>query len=119
MFFSILNLIIVFGLIFAGLWFAKKKLGSGNWTQISSKGYVRVIDEGVQMGLNQKISVIKIGDELIVHSVGSAGVSMLKLDQTNLKDPKENFDSLLGEDNKELVLKGKIKELRGKFNRNG
>jgi flagellar biogenesis protein FliO len=115
----LINLILMLGIVLGAMWFFKKKFGEGVFTQISKKGYIRVIDEGIQMGLNQKISLIKVGDEIFIHSSGPNGIDMHKLEQKELHDYRNDFDlefeETLNENKMDTLIKDKISSLKGKL----
>lgn len=113
--FQLLLLLALFG---AGSYFLMRKLKKKQLHMTSEHHMIQVVD-GVSVGLNQSLYLVKVGTEMILMSSGSSGVSMIKLEQTEIKDPKEQFDEMFQKETSPAQwLKNNTKSLMERWKKN-
>lgn len=107
-------LIIVLSAMAISLLYMKKKIQQRQFNQASYKNIIQVVD-GVQVSMGNNMYLMKVGEEYILASVGQHGTSMIKMDQKEFKDPKEEFDEMFGEQNPNISLTGLKKKFKSKL----
>jgi flagellar biogenesis protein FliO len=113
--FQLLFILALFG---AGSYFLMRKMKKKQLRMTSENHMIQVVD-GVQMGMNQNLYLVKVGTEMVLMSSGSSGVSMIKLEQTEIKDPKEQFDELFQKETSPTQwLKSNTMSLIGRWKKN-
>lgn len=89
---KLVNVIIILLCLGGLLWFVRNKVKKYGQSFVRSTGAIEVVDDGLQIGINQKISVIRVGDELFLHSFGSSGVAFQPLKAKELIDRGEKWE---------------------------
>jgi flagellar biogenesis protein FliO len=111
---ELFKFLVVIGLFAAGGYFMVKKIRKKQLTQTSMNGVITISD-AVQFGMNDRLYLLKIGDEHIVYAMSNNGVSLLRLQQSEIEIPKEKFDELFSAGNPGNALKNVTKVLGDKF----
>jgi flagellar biogenesis protein FliO len=108
---ELLKLVLILSLFAFASFYIVKKLKKLQFSQMSQNNIIQMID-GVQVSLGQNIYLTKVGEEYIVVAISSGGTSMIKLDQKEIADPKEQFDELFKLEEPNIALKTFSKNMR-------
>jgi len=99
---NFLNILIIFCILLGIIWFILKKTGNKNWAGMKRSEHIKVIDDGIQMGFGQKISIIKIDKEYFAYSYGQSGVSFHKLETSKIESQQMKWErEVMGEEHTE------------------
>lgn len=109
-----LLLIIVLSIIAIGLFYTKKKVQKRQFNQNSFKNIIQVVD-GIQVSMGNNMYLTKVGEEYVLVAIGQNGINMVKLDQKEIVDPKEQFDEMFGEEN--LTMKSIASKVKGRLSK--
>lgn len=111
---SMVQALLCIGLLTVGTYYLVKKLKNKQFTKTSQHSLMQIVD-GMNMGMNQQMYLIKVGEEYLVATFGGQGTQMVKLDQTNFRDPKEGFEQYFEQDKPSYVLKDTAKKIKGRL----
>jgi flagellar biogenesis protein FliO len=115
---KLVNVVIILSCLGGLLWFIKHKAKKYGNSYVRSSGHVEIVDDGLQIGVNHKVSVIRVGEELFLHSYGPSGVAFQKLEQKELIDRGEKWEEAFpGQDLKKPSFKDALKAIKGKGER--
>ena len=99
---NFLNIFIIFGILFGLVWFIVQKTKNRNWIGLKRSEYIKLVDEGIQMGFGQKISIIKVKNEYFLFTYGQSGVAFQKLESTDIESQQEKWErEILGEEHQQ------------------
>lgn len=99
---NFLNILIIFGILLGIAWFILRKTKNRNWAGMNRSEHIKIIDEGIQMGFGQKISIIKIDKEYFAYSYGQSGVAFERLASSKIESQQTKWErEVMGEDHKE------------------
>lgn len=94
-----------------GSYFVAKKIKKGKTNIVSTNGSMRVIDI-TNIGMNEKVILLQVGEESVLYFSSSNGVHGLRLEQTHTTTPKEEFDEMFQQEAPSMAL-SKIKDSIG------
>lgn len=99
---NFLNILIIFSILFGLVWFIRKKSKNQNWSGFKRSEHIKVIDEGIQMGIGQKLSIVKVEKEFFMFTYGQSGVAFQKLEATDLESQQSKWDKeIMGEEHQD------------------
>lgn len=98
-------------------YYLKKNVQKRQFSQVSQKNIIQIVD-GVQVTMGNNMYLTKIGEEYVLVAMGSNGVNMLKLEQTEFVDPKEQFDAMFGQENPTVALNSLTKSVKDRLWKN-
>lgn len=102
MFLNFLNILIIFAILFGLIWFIVQKSKNRNWAGFKRSEHIKVVDEGIQMGFGQKISIIKIEKEYFALTYGQSGVAWQPLKALEIESQQAKWDrEIMGEEHQE------------------
>lgn len=91
-------LLVLLPLLGVVYWLFKKTRG-GTLSGLKRSDHIKVIDDGFQLGIGQKISVVKINEEYFALAYGQSGVAFQKLQATSLDKKQEKWEKeVMGEE---------------------
>ena len=88
---KLVNVLIILGCLGGLLWFIRSKVKKYGNGYFRSSGHVEVVDDGLQLGVSHKVSIIRVQDELFLHSYGPNGVAFQPLKAKELIDRGEKW----------------------------
>lgn len=91
---KLMNVLIILGGLAGLLWFVRTKMKQYSKGYFKSAGHIEVLDDGLQIGVSHKISILRVGSELFLHSYGPSGVAFQRLEQTELMDRGEKWEDV-------------------------
>lgn len=112
-FLSLLKVLVIFGVIAWGLYYTAKKLKKNHLSQKSTNGMIEIQD-GVTIGMNQGVYLLKVGNEQVLVTNGKNGVHMIKMNEKK-EQTKENFEEMFTEVDPSSALKQYQKEFGEKL----
>jgi flagellar biogenesis protein FliO len=99
---NFLNILIIFSILFGLVWFIVQKTKNRNWVGLKRSEHIKVIDEGIQMGFGQKISIIKVEKEYFLYTYGQSGVAFQRLKATDIESQQTKWEKeIMGEEHQE------------------
>jgi len=107
------QVLLCLGILIAGTYFLVKKMSNKQFNKSSQYSLMQVVD-GMNIGVNQKLLLAKVGEEYVVIMTGNQG-QMLKLDERTFKDPKESFQDMFESENPTYTLKNTMKTIKGRL----
>ncbi|MGF7535608.1 flagellar biosynthetic protein FliO [Bacillus mexicanus] len=99
MFLSFLSMILIFLPLLALVYWLYKKTKGRTFSGLKRSDHIKVIDDGFQLGIGQKITVVKIGEEYFALAYGQSGVAFQKLQTNSLDKKQEKWEKeIMGEE---------------------
>lgn len=99
---NFLNIFIIFAVLFGLVWFIVQKSKNRTWQGLKRSEHIKVMDEGIQLGFGQKISIIKIENEYFALTYGQSGVAFQRLNSTNIESQQTKWErDVMGEEHQE------------------
>lgn len=83
---NFLNLLIIFSILMGFVWFIYKKSKNSALGVMKKSEYIKMVDQGIQVGIGQKLSIVKVEEEYFLFTYGQSGVAFQPL-------KKAQFDS--------------------------
>jgi flagellar biogenesis protein FliO len=108
---ELIKFLIIIGILGGGAYFIAKKIKKGKTAQESMQGMMEMQDS-LSIGMQQNVSLVKVGDEYVLIASSNHGMSMIKLDSKQINSPKKEFDEAFGAENAHSALQ-RIKEKWG------
>ena len=97
-----------------GTYIMVKKLRKNQFARQSQHSLMQIVD-GMNIGMNQQMYLVKVGEEYLVATFGNQGVQMLKLEQTTFRDPKESFQGYFDQEKTSFSLQDTVKGIKGRL----
>lgn len=107
--FELIKFLFILGLFAFGALFMTKKFKRRQLQRTSPKGMIQVQD-AVQLGMTDKVYILKVGKQQVLVTTASNGVAMLKLDET-VESETEGFEELFAKDTPATSLKDLAKSI--------
>ena len=101
-------------LLAVGCYFLAKKLKKSKWSKESAQGIIEMQDV-IRIGMNQSVTLMKVGDEYVLLANSGQQISMLKLDSKEIKNAKVEFDEVFASQTPTTALKEIKSRLGEKF----
>lgn len=99
---NFLNIFIIFAILLGLLWFIVRKAKNKNFAGLKRSEHIKVVDEGIQMGFGQKISIVKIEKEYFAFTYGQSGVAFQRLEAIQIEDQQSKWEKeIMGEEHQE------------------
>lgn len=108
---ELIKFLLIIGVLAFGSYFVAKKIKKGKWSKESAGGLIEMQDV-LKVGMNQTVSLVRIGDEYVLLATTGTNVSMIKLDAKEVTSPKASFEEAFSAHNATSALKD-IKERLG------
>ncbi|WP_336770261.1 hypothetical protein [Bacillus bombysepticus] len=89
LFFGLLQLIVILGAMFAGLFYLQKWLKKAERHRRSDRGVIQIVDR-MRLGMKDEVMLTKVGDEYLMYSTVSGAFT--RLEQKDIKVIDEDFD---------------------------
>lgn len=110
----LLQALVCIGVLTFGTYIMVKKLKKNQFTRHSQHSLIQIVD-GMNMGMNQQMYLVKVGEEYLVTTFGNQGVQMVKLEQTTFRDPKESFQGYFEQEKSSFSLQDTVKGIKGRL----
>lgn len=98
------KLLLVLGLFVGGCIWIVRKMKEKQSKTTSHHRYMNVVDS-MNVGMNQGVYLLRVGEKYVLLSTGNHGVGMMGLDQTEFTDPKEGWDEAFYESEPVVMMK--------------
>lgn len=111
---ELLKFFIIIALLAGGCYIVAKKVKKAKWSKESVHGVIEMQDV-MKVGMNQSVSLMKIGEEYVLLANSGSQLSMLKLDSKEIKNQKQEFDEVFANHNAHSALRDLKARLGEKF----
>ncbi|MGN5650501.1 flagellar biosynthetic protein FliO [Bacillus sp. Brlt_9] len=99
---NFINIFIIFSILFGLIWFITKKAKNRTWAGMKKSEHIKVVDDGIQMGFGQRLSVIRVEKEYFLYTYGQNGVGFQKLEASHIESQETKWEKeIMGENHQD------------------
>lgn len=111
---ELIKFLLIISILAVACYFVAKKVKKAKWSKESAQGLIEMQDV-IKVGINQTVSLVKVGEEYVLLATTGTDIAMIKLDSKEITSPKAEFDEVYGAHNATSALKGLREQLGEKL----